>query len=119
MMNTDEYIYRVKRTDKRTAWRLFKYFRLHSELLQCEENKIIYENARKASVYYQRIGDATSFSDIGDMLDFLADLENEHDDGSYVPTPTDLDFYLHYDQHQNRLLSLILLSEWNDSPKNS
>ena len=50
MMNTDEYIYRVKRTDKRTAWRLFKYFRLHSELLQCEENKIIYENARKASV---------------------------------------------------------------------
>lgn len=116
-MTTEEYIYQAKRTDKRTAWRVFKYFRRHGELLQREENQIIYENARKASVYYQRIGGKTSFSDIGDMLDFLADIENEHDDGSYVPTQTDLDFYLHYDRHQNKLLSLILLSEWKDGPK--
>lgn len=115
-MNTDEYIYQLKRTDKRTAWRIYKYFRLHKELLQQKENKIIYGNARKASVFYQRIGNETSFQDISDTLDFLADIENEHDDGSYVPTQTELNFYLHYDQYQNKLLSLILLTEWNHNP---
>jgi len=115
-MNTEEYIYHVNRIDKRIAWRIYKYFRLHSELLQQEENQIIYNNARKASVYYHYQGSKTSFQSIGDTLDFLADLENGHDDGSYVPTKTDLDYYLHYDQHQTKLLSLILLSKWKWDP---
>lgn len=39
MMNTDEYIYRVKRTDKRTAWRLFKYFRFTASFYSARKIK--------------------------------------------------------------------------------
>lgn len=101
----------LRQRDRRAAWRVYRFFYSYPGLLEREENRRIYENARSVIIFYYSRKMSLSEKEIFSVLDNFADAENKYEGKPPEPSPDLMKHFLYYEEFEKRIVALILSEE--------